>query len=52
MPAVLNMPQRPVTLSTFEANNKVNKMGGLYAGDGFLQHVQLSAFAGNCRKQH
>lgn len=26
----------PGTLSTFEANNKVNKMGGLFAGDDFF----------------
>ena len=26
----------PGTLSTFEANNKVNKMGGLYAGEDFF----------------
>ena len=36
MQVVLNMPQHRVHSAPFEANNKVNKMGGLFAGTDFF----------------
>src|SRR4029079_18229833 len=39
----------PGTLSTFEANNKVNKMGGLYAGTDFFTMFSYPLLEGNPR---
>jgi len=39
----------PGTLNTFEANNKVNKMGGLYAGTDFFTMFSYPLLEGNPR---